>query len=131
GRIETAQADAGGRIALVADVFVNAGQIHADGGSGGEILVQARNFLNAGPLTADGTSAGADGGIVHLGFTESYVGTTAGLTSAKGAHGGSVVLDGGATGHLFSSGRHVVTGSIGGTVDLFARDIVLAGAMVD
>jgi hypothetical protein len=118
-------------IAVSADVFVNAGQVHADGSSGGQVRVQARNILNAGPITADGTSSGADGGAVHLGFTESYVGTTAGLTSARGAHGGSVVLDGDATGHLFSSGQHLVTGSVAGTVDLFGRDIVLSGATVD
>ena len=52
GRIEAAQADASGRITLAADVFVNAGQIHADGASAGQILVQARNVLNAGPMTA-------------------------------------------------------------------------------
>src|SRR5207244_1302918 len=40
-------------------------------------------------------------------------------------------IDGGRTGHLFSSSRHLVTGSVGGAVDLFGRDIVLAGATVD
>src|SRR5207302_5833144 len=100
-----AQSHSGGDIALSADVFVNAGQIHADGGSAGQIVVQARNVLNAGPITADGTISRADGGVVHVLFTEAYVGTTAGWTTARGAHGGSVAIDGGATGHLFSSGR--------------------------
>ena len=41
------------------------------------------------------------------------------------------MIDGGNTGHLFSSGQHLVTGFLGGGVDLFARDVVLAGASVD
>jgi hypothetical protein len=138
GRIEAlpTQRRAGGvspllAINVTADVFVNAGQIHADGGSGGQIVVQARNILNAGPITADASSPSADGGTVHLGFTDSYVGTAAGLTSANGASGGSIVIDGGATGHLFSSGRHVATGSVGGSINLLGREVVLAGVTVD
>jgi hypothetical protein len=118
-------------INVTAAVFVNAGQIHADGGSRGQILVQARNILNAGPITADGTTPGGDGGGVYLGFTDSYVGTRAALTSASGGHGGSVVIDGGSTGHLFSSGSHVATGSVGGSIDLRGREVVLSGATVD
>jgi hypothetical protein len=133
GRIDAvASHGQAGNITVSADVFVNAGQLHADGPSGGQIVAQARSVLNAGPMTADATSPGADGGMVHLGFTDSCVGTTAGLTSANGARGGSVVIDGGATGHLFSSGRHLATGSVhGGTIDLLGRDIVLAAATVD
>src|SRR5262249_16775901 len=40
-------------------------------------------------------------------------------------------IDGGSTGHLFSSGRHLASGSTGGAVDLFGRDIVLVGALID
>jgi hypothetical protein len=42
-----------------------------------------------------------------------------------------VTIDGGSSGHLFSSGRHLVTGSVGGTVDLFGREVVPSGATVD
>ena len=120
-------------IAVAAGVFVNSGQLHADGATGGQINVQAGNILNAGPITADSTGPGAIGGQVHIGFTGAYVATTAAVLSASSAAGpgGQLTIDGGSTGHLFSSGRHVATGSVGGAVDLFGRDIVLDGATVD
>jgi hypothetical protein len=117
------------QIAVAADIFVNAGQIHADGPIGGRMEVQSRNVLNAGPITADGISG--DGGQVGIIFTGSYVGTVAGLTSAHGSQGGSVRIDGGSTGRLYSSGSHLVTGRRGGQVDLLGREVVLPGATVD
>src|SRR5262249_46767134 len=40
-------------------------------------------------------------------------------------------IDGGATGHLFTSGSYRATGSDGGGVDLLGREVVLDGAAVD
>ena len=51
-------------------------------------------------------------------------------SSATGP-GGQVTLDGGNTGHLFTSGRQLATGSVGGSIALFGQDIVLSGATVD
>ena len=120
-------------IAVTAGVFVNSGQLHADGATGGHINVQAGNVLNAGPITADSTGPGANGGQVYIGFTGAYVATTAAVLSASSAAGpgGQLTIEGGSTGHLFSSGRHVATGSVGGAVALFGRDVVLDGATVD
>jgi hypothetical protein len=133
GRIDAAQPAAGGRIDIAADRFVNSGQLHADGPSGGQINIQAGNVLNAGPITADGTGPDGNGDRVRVGFTHAYVGTTAGVLSVSGAAGqaGNLTIDGGSTGHLFSSGRQLATGSVGGAIDLLGRDIVLAGATVD
>jgi hypothetical protein len=118
------------RIDVSAGVFVNSGQVRADGLTGGEVVVSAANVLNGGRVSADG---GGAGGRVWIGFTGSYVDTSAAVTSADGqaGSGGSVTLDGGGTGHLFSSGRHEATGAVGGQVDLFGRDIELVGATVD
>jgi len=120
-------------IAVAAGVFVNSGQLHADGPTGGRINVQAGNILNAGPMTADRTGPGGHGGQVHIAFTGGYVATTAAAVSASSAAGpgGHVTIDGGSTGRLYSSGRHLVTGSVGGAVDLFGREVVLVGAAVD
>jgi hypothetical protein len=121
----------GGWIEVTADVFVNTGQLQADGETGGQIFVSARSVLNAGQVTADGATS--DGGRVQVEFADSYVATTAAMTSAHGGtgHGGSLTIDGGGTGRLFSSGSQQATGSVGGTIDLFGRDVVLVGAMVD
>jgi hypothetical protein len=134
GRIDAVpSAGRSGTIAVAASVFVNSGQLHADGPTGGQIVVQAGKVLNAGPITADGAGLGGSRGQVHIAFTDSYVATTAAVMSASSASGpgGHLTIDGGSTGHLFSSGRHLATGSLGGTVDLFGRDVVLAGAVVD
>jgi hypothetical protein len=138
GRIDTSSGRAGGvnspsKIAVAADVFVNSGQLHADGASGGAINVQARNILNAGPITADSLGPGAKGGQVFIAFSGAYVATTAAPMSASSATGpaGVLTIDGGSTGRLFSSGRQQATGTVGGAVDLFSRDIVLAAATVD
>ena len=133
GRIDSLPAASGNGVAVAADVFVNSGQLHADGPVGGAITVQARNILNAGPITADSTAPGATGGQVHIAFSGAYVATTAAVLSASSASGpgGQLTIDGGNTGHLFTSGRHQATGSVGGVVDLFGQDIVLDGATID
>jgi hypothetical protein len=112
GSLTARQGVSGGRVEVTADVFVNSGQVHADGGAGGQVVVRAGNVLNAGRLTADGTGPGGDGGAVRVAFTGSYIDTAAAVTSAGGAagHGGRLTVDGGATGRLFSSGSHRATG---------------------
>ena len=112
GQISAAQAAAGGSIAVAAGVFVNSGQLHADGPIGGQINIRAGNILNAGPITADGSGPGGNGGQVQIAFTGAYVATTAGMVSASSATGpgGQLTLDGGNTGHLFTSGRQLATG---------------------
>jgi hypothetical protein len=125
---------------MASDVFVNSGQILADGPSGRQVIVSARNILNAGAITADG-SGKDDGGAVRIAFTDSYIDTAAAVTSANGGKGepgtlapgasGSVTIDGGATGRLFSSGAFHATGWVGGSVGLFGREVVLDGATVN
>jgi hypothetical protein len=122
-------ADNGGSITAAADYFVNAGQVRADGASGGLVSVTARDDLNAGTLSAAGT-AGA-GGQVQVAFTESYIDTVTATTTASGTAGGSVSVNGGSGGRLFSSGRFEAAGASGGSVDLFGQDILLIGAAVD
>src|SRR5581483_1577910 len=39
--------------------------------------------------------------------------------------------DGGSTGRLYTSGQQRATGSVGGAVDLFGRDIIFAAATAD
>jgi hypothetical protein len=116
-----------------ADVLVNSGQLHADGPAGGQINIQARNVLNAGPVTANAAAPGSNGGAVHIAFTEAYVATTAAVVSASSSAGpgGEVTVDGGSTGRLYSSGGHLVTGLVGGAVDLVGRQVVLSAATVD
>jgi Repeat of unknown function (DUF5650) len=118
------------QIDVSASVFVNSGQLRADGLAGGQVFVSAGNVQNGGRVSANGSGAG---GTVRIAFTGSYVDTRAAVTSASGlaGAGGSVTIDGGAMGHLFSSGRQEATGSVGGHVDLFGREVELVGATVD
>ncbi|HLJ93286.1 MAG TPA: hypothetical protein VKU02_08860 [Gemmataceae bacterium] len=133
GRIGSGTAVSGSDIGIAADVFVNSGQLHADGPSGGQIDIQANKILNAGPITAEATGPSMNGGQVHIAFTDSYVATTAAVISAGSATGrsGSLTVNGGSTGRLYSSGRHMATGSVGGSIDLLGREVVLSGATVD
>jgi hypothetical protein len=119
------------RVAVTARVFIDAGQVRADGLHGGQITVQAGNVLQGGRLSADGTAA--DGGTIRLGFTGSYIATVAARTSADGAAGGQVRIDGGGSGRLFSSGTQEAVGrsGAGGAVALGGGAVVLAGATAD
>jgi hypothetical protein len=132
---------AGDQIDVSAGVFVNSGQLHADDLAGGQISISATNLMNAGQISADGNNAG---GTVKIAFTDSYVDTSAAVTSASAGLNeprvmagrvasapGFLTIDGGATGHLFTSGTFLAKGSTGGSVDLFARDVVLDAATVD
>src|SRR5262249_39505082 len=108
----------------------NSGQRRADGLAGGEGFIRVGHVLHG----RRGRAAGAaGGGLVQIAFTGAYENTSAAVTSADGGTGpgGRVMLDGGAAGHLFSSGRHEATGAVGGTVALFAQSIDLVGAALD
>ena len=132
GAVVAEQGNRGGRISVIADKISNTGQLRADGQTGGRIDVQARNILNAGSITADGTQG--PGGTVSIAFTGAYIDTVAALTTANSGssgQGGHVVLNGGTTGRLFSSGRQQAMASVGGSVDLLGREIVLDGGAVD
>jgi autotransporter-associated beta strand protein len=124
---------AGGRVDVSAGVFVNSGQVHADGAGGGQMSINAAKVLNAGALTATGRIGG--GGTVAITFTDTYIATASAVAAADGGWagaGGRVTLSGGATGRLYSSGRQQATGgTVGGTVALLGREVVLAGAVVD
>jgi hypothetical protein len=111
------QIDAGS-IDLTADRFANSGQLRADDGA---VAVDARNVLQAGLIRAEG-------GAVRVAFTGAYIDTAAALTSAPG---GRVVINGGTTGRLFSSGKDEATGTVGGAIDLLGREVLLVGATVD
>ncbi len=131
GRVVAGSGETGGRLAVLADKFVNTGQLHADGATGGQITAAAGSILNAGSITADGSQGG---GTVRISFTSAYIDTAAAVTSANGGssgHGGQVLISGGSTGHLFSSGRQQATGGVGGSVDLLGRKVVLDGGTVD
>src|SRR5262249_33646959 len=97
------------------------GQVQADGAHGGRIAVSARDVLNAGAVRAAG-----DGGVVQVGFTQSYIDTASAVTSA-----GRIIVDDGGSGRLFSSGRFDATGTAGGSIDLFGQSIALVAATVD
>jgi hypothetical protein len=104
--IETAATITAAQLDATAPVFVNTGQIHADGAAGGDISIRAGNMLNAGQITADGTAA--PGGAVQIQYSGSYIDSAPALVSANGAAGpgGQVIIAGGSTGHFFASGRH-------------------------
>ena len=129
GSVRAQEGHVGGEIDVATDIFVNAGQLHADGQTGGQIAIQSRNLLNAGPITANGDSG--SGGAVQVDFSGSYIDTTAAFTSADGTPGGTIRIDGGSTGRLYSSGTQEAIGSTGGNIDLSGREVVLNGNTVD
>ena len=120
----------GGSLSVSGQTVINSGAIHADG-VGGTIAIQAASFQNSGRITADGT--GGAGGTVRVAFTGSYVETTSGLIAADGAGGagGRVTIDGGTSGHLFTSGRQEARGTTGGSVGLLAGTIDVIGGSED
>ncbi len=88
-----------------------------------------RNFLDqGGRLSADGTTAA--GGTVRVDVRGSYIATAAAVTSADGADGGQVTIDGGGTGRLFSSGSQEALGrtAAGGSVTLRGGNVVIVRA---
>ncbi len=123
----------GGYLAARTQVFINGGQFTANGTVGGNLILQASNVMNAGAITADGSSG--DGGTVSVAFTGAYVDTVTARTAADGGpdgHGGSVMIAGGPTSQLFSSGSLCAAGTQGGgSVTLLGQDLELVGTTVD
>jgi hypothetical protein len=131
GSVAVQEGSNGGSITATADSFVNVGQVLADGWRGGQVTITAPDYLNAGVVSAAGTDG--VGGSVQIGFSQSYIDTTAALTAASGtgAAGGQVRINGGSGGRLFSSGRFDATGTMGGTIDLFGQNVFLIAATLD
>ncbi len=120
----------GGSVSVAAAEVLNGGTIQADGGTGGTITVHAGTIMNFGAVTADGSIG--FGGTVAETFTTSYLDTTSAQTGASGVgKGGQISLNGGTVGRLFTSGRFDVSGSTGGSIELFGKDALLIGATVD
>ncbi len=128
------QLSAGGPIQLSAHAVLVTGQVLDNGSSGGSITVSADNVVQSGQLEANGSQGG--GGSIQVDFTGQYLATTAALTAANSTgtgSGGLVVIDGGSTGTLFTSGRYQATASHGqgGEIDLFGQSVRLVGAGVN
>jgi len=119
-------------ISASGQVVVNTGQLDANGDSGGQVSVSATNFQNSGSITADGLSG--SGGTVQVAFTGAYVETVSGLIAADGGSagsGGTVTIDGGTTGNLFSSGTQEAKGEAGGSISITGASIDLISATED
>ncbi len=121
----------GGSITAAADYFVNDGQVDAGGAQGGLVAITATDYLNAGLVSAAGNAG--SGGQVQIDFTQSYIDTTSATTTASGvvSNGSRVIVNGGSSGRLFSSGRFDATGTFGGSIELLGHDVLLIGATVD
>jgi hypothetical protein len=117
-------------VQLSANVLTLEGTISADGPVGGSVAIQAGAMIQAGVVTADG-SAGA-GGSIQLQFSRNYIASSAALLQADGATaGGSIVVNGGAAGRLYTSGSASADGLQGGTVELLGQAVILAAGGVD
>jgi hypothetical protein len=130
--VEERAALEGGGITVNSQVFVNTGALDADGASGGAITVSAHNVQNTGRITADGQTG--TGGTVQINYTGAYIDTQSAMISANGGpsgDGGLVVIDGGTTGHIFSSGNQEARGASGGSISLLAQNLVLVGSSTD
>ena len=129
------QISAAGSIQLSSPAVRLSGQVRADGPNGGGITVTADSVQQSGLLEANG-SQGA-GGSIRVDFTGSYLATVSSITSANSlgrGTGGVVVIDGHASGTLFSSGQYqasAVHGLQGGEIDLFAQQVQLVGASIN
>jgi Ca2+-binding RTX toxin-like protein len=124
---------AGGPIQLSGHVMLLAGQVRADGANGGSISVTADSVLQSGLLEANG-GQGA-GGSINVDFTSHYLATVSALTEANSTgtgSGGLVVIDGGSTGSLFTSGQYQVMAGRGpgGEINLFGLAVHLVGSNV-
>jgi len=122
----------GGRIQVTGRLISHAGSLDATGSNGGAILLEGERLLQAGPMLANG--AAGVGGQVQIRFDRNYIATVQAITQANGQHrGGQVWLDGGATGHFYSSGQVQAVGLAGqgGDLLLLGQEIVLAAAHLD
>ena len=109
-------------IALKADRLVQTGELAAPA-----VTVQANVLIRSGTITATG-------GSVTVDFTENYVATEAAWidVSATAGDGGTIRIDGGASGHLFNSGTLRATGAVtGGEIRMSGKDVVWIGGAAD
>jgi hypothetical protein len=117
-------------VQLSTDVLTLEGTISASGPAGGSVTIQTGAMIQAGAMTADGSSGA--GGSIQVHFSRSYIASSASLLQADGATvGGRVVVDGGRSGRLFTSGSTVADGMHGGTVELLGQAVILAAGSVD
>jgi hypothetical protein len=115
---------------LSTDVLTLEGTISASSPTGGSVSIQTGAMIQSGAVTADG-SAGA-GGSILVDFSRSYIASSASLLQADGATvGGRVVVNGGSSGRLYTSGSAVADGMHGGTVELLGQAVILAAGSVD
>ncbi|MBI1321671.1 hypothetical protein GC170_00570, partial [bacterium] len=109
-------------IDLKADRLIQTGNLAAPA-----VSMSANVIIRSGTITALG-------GSVNAAFTENYVATEGAAidVSAGVGNGGSIRIDGGATGHLFNSGTLRATGKTnGGAVRVSGKEIVWIGGGAD
>ncbi len=86
-------------------------------------------------MPAQSGAKGLDGtgGTVQVDFATTYADTASAVTSADGSvgDGGSISVNGGTGGRLFSSGSFDAEGTNGGNIDLFGQNVFLVDASVD
>ena len=108
-------------ISLNADRLVQTGKLQAQ-----SLSIQANVLIRSGTITAPG-------GSVNVDFKENYVATEgAGIDVSGAIAGGSIRIDGGATGHLFNSGTLLAKGADkGGSVRVSGKDVVWVAGGAD
>jgi trimeric autotransporter adhesin len=137
GTIDTSGDDAGekgGAVNVQADTLLHSGTILADGETeGGAVTVNAKKIQQSGTIQAEGVNG--SGGEIDIDFVDNYIATQASKLSATGndADGGSISVNGGATGRLFTSGEIDASSSngIGGSLELLGEEVLLVAARLD
>jgi filamentous hemagglutinin family protein len=122
----------GGKVNILADFLYHLGAIIASGETeGGDVNIQANKIYQAGSINADGNVGKA--GNIGIDFTQNYIAVEVASLSASSfeSDGGTVSVNGGTTGRLFTSGSIQATGETGGEIDLFGEEVLLAAAQVD
>lgn len=137
GTIDASGDDAGekgGTVDVQAETLLHSGTILASGDTeGGNVTINANKIQQSGSIEADGSNGA--GGEVDIDFSENYIAMQASKLSATGndADGGTISINGGATGRLFTSGE-IDAGSsngIGGHLELFGNEVLLVAARLD
>ena len=132
GSLDAASAGGvGGTVSVSGRIVTPSGTISVDGAAGGSVAINAGTLIQSGAISADAASGTA--GRIDLSASDNIVQTSYATTSADsaGGRGGSVMLDGGPNGRVFSSGSVTAKGTIGGDIDLLGNSIGLAAASID
>ncbi len=122
------------------DPLYQSGVLDVSGAKGGIIEIQASKCLQTGALLAEGQKG--HGGSITIHTKVSYIETAQAKASVNAPmNGGSILIDAGVEGSLFSSGRLQASGisseyyptleAIGGSIHLLGDRITLAGATLD